>query len=544
MRPVSARALSRTESITAADILRMSLQAPVHEVAEVTPLQRADLLSSRLQREVWLKREDLQAVHSFKLRGAHACLSALSPRHRERGVVAASAGNHAQGVALSARRLGLSATIVMPVTTPTIKVDAVRALGAEVMLEGLNYETACQRARAMADHAGRHFVHPFDDPLVIAGQATIGLELCRQWPDPPDAVYVPVGGGGLFAGIGSVLRTLYPDVRLIGVEPEDAACLRAALAHGGPVTLPEVGRFADGAAVATLGSLPYALIRDFVDEVITVNADEISAAIRDQFEDTRTLVEPAGALAVAGLKKHASEASAQSFSRVIAISSGANVDFDRLADTVERSVYGEDQEALFSVRIEEQAGSFLKFCRLLGDGQITEFNYRYSRPQHAQIFVGIRMPSAGGSRDMLIRHLEQHGYWIEDLSSNELARTHLRHLVGGIGPRLSPHRGVERFFSFEFPKQPGALLDFLTQLAGRWSISLFHYASRGAVHGRVLVAFIVPCQDSAEFERFIQSTGYRCTDEARNRIISQFLQASADHGSSPDAPCPAERSFG
>ncbi len=508
--------------VSAEKILRRSLIAPVYEVARKTPLQQACLLSERFGCQVYLKREDLQPVYSFKCRGAHASIRANESQARHSGVITASAGNHAQGVALSASKLGIRATIVMPESTPEIKVDAVRRMQADVILHGEHFDAASAHALKLSEQGGQLFVHPFDDPDVIAGQGTIAIELGQQWPTVPDAIMVPVGGGGLLAGIASVIKCLYPKVRIIGVEPDDAACLTAALSCGKPVELSHVGRFADGAAVKVVGHHSFRLLSDLVDEVITVSADEICAAVRDIYEDTRSLVEPAGALAVAGIKKWLPDQTGMS--NVIGINSGANVNFDRLGHFVERSVYGEQNEILLSVEIEETPGSFLRFCKLLGDCRITEFNYRFRSLQAAQVYVGIRMDACTADRGTLISQLRDHGHRVSDLTSSELARFHLRHLVGGIMPLQDQDVSRECFYRFDFPEQPQALMRFLEKLAGRWNISLFHYSNHGAVSTRVFVGFMVPDDDRLAFERFIRGTGYNWCDESNNPDILPFLK--------------------
>jgi threonine dehydratase len=494
--------------------LELILAVSVYDLARETELSPAPRLSRRLGHQVLLKREDQQPTFSFKLRGAHARIKTLSDAERSRGVIAASAGNHAQGVALSARHLGIGATIVMPRTTPSIKVEAVRDLGADIRLHGDGYDAASELASELAEQTGACLIHPFDDPQVIAGQGTIGLEIIRQCRETPHAVFVPVGGGGLIAGVALAIKSLSPETRIIGVEPSDAASFKAALACGRRVTLEQVGHFADGASVACIGAHPFQLARGLVDDVITVDADEICAAMRDIFEDTRTMVEPAGALAVAGLKRHVGPPG----QRLVAINSGANVNFDRLGHVVERAIYGQGEEALLSATIPERAGSFLRFCRDLGRVSITEFNYRYASSDQARVFVGVRL-GAPGERTEVVTRLQHRGYPVTDLTNNPLARSHIRHLVGGCLPCIRR----EVLVRFEFPERPGALLDFLTALAGRWNISLFHYRNHGAAYGRVLAGLMVAESEQREFTRFLNETGYPWLDESDNPAYRQFL---------------------
>lgn len=501
-------------------LLKMVLSASVYEVAQETPLTSAGRLSAKTNNHIWLKREDLQPVFSFKLRGAYNRMKQLSAEERAKGVVAASAGNHAQGVALSAGRLGVKATIVMPQTTPPIKVDAVRRLGGEVVLVGDSYDQAATYAKQLVAEQGGCFIHPYDDWEVIAGQGTVALELLRQHPRPPKAIFVPVGGGGLIAGIAGVIKAIHPETLIIGVEPDDAACLQAALQAGERVILPSVGIFADGVAVAQIGERPFAVAQHHVDAVVTVSVDEICAAIKDVFEDTRSIAEPAGALAVAGLKKYAQQMGWQDES-LIAIVSGANMNFDRLRYIAERTDLGEGTEALFAVTIPEQAGSFLTFCQLLGDRRaITEFNYRYNHTQSAQVFVGIRLQKGQKEKQEIISLLAEAGFAVEDLSQNEMAKLHLRHLVGGRGGDIAD----EQLYRFEFPERPGALLKFLSSMSSGWNISLFHYRNHGAAEGTVLAGIQVPPTEKAEFEHFLFSLGYPFVDEGNNPAYSLFLR--------------------
>lgn len=497
-------------------------RARVSAVAERTPLQRAPRLSRRLECEVWLKREDLQRTFSFKLRGAYNRIAGLSEAERARGVIAASAGNHAQGVALAAGRLGLSAAIVMPRTTPAIKVEAARALGAEVALEGDDYDTAHRHARARAEREGRVFVHPYDDPEVIAGQGTVAAELCEQWAAPPHAVFVPVGGGGLAAGMGAWLRHAAPGVRVIGVEPEDAPSMAMALEAGRPVRLPRVGLFADGAAVRQAGEHTFALARRCVDEIVLVGIDEICAAIKDIFEDTRALAEPAGALATAGLKRYAQTRGVRG-QTLVGVNSGANINFDRLRHVAERAELGEGHEGLFAVTIPERPGSFRRFCEAIGDHSISEFNYRYADARDARIFVGVKFRDAAAEKPALVRELRRGGYAVLDLSANEAAKLHLRHLVGGRAGGDHP----ELLYRFEFPERPGALLEFLSSMGANWNISLFHYSNHGAAYGRVLVGMQVPAAEMDEFRAFLRTLGYRYYEETDNAGCRAFLRRPA-----------------
>ncbi|WP_338115558.1 threonine ammonia-lyase, biosynthetic [Thiococcus pfennigii] len=493
------------------------LRARVYDVAIETPLSRAHLLSRRLGNEVYLKREDLQPVFSFKLRGAYNKLFHLGEAARASGVIAASAGNHAQGVALGASRLGIEATIVMPRTTPAIKARAVRRLGAKAVLHGDSYDEAYAHARTLAAERALTFIHPFDDPDVIAGQGTIAMEILRQHPQPPHAIFVPVGGGGLIAGVAAYVKYLYPRVRVIGVEPEEAPTLERALAVGRPVTLERVGLFADGVAVRRIGEETFRVARETVDEVLLVNSDEICAAIRDIFDDTRGIAEPAGALAVAGLKRYV-EARGVAGEALIAIESGANINFDRLRHVAERAELGERREALLAVEIPERPGSFLHFCRALGRRQITEFNYRFADARRAQVFVGVELGGGDQERADLIGRLEGKGLRVTDMTENETAKLHIRYMVGGHAPGLAD----ERLIRLEFPERPGALLDFLAGLGRRWNISLFHYRNHGAAYGRVLIGIQIPGLEFAELGRQLDGLGYRYWEETDNPAYRLF----------------------
>ena len=497
--------------------LRAILTAPVYDVARRTPLDAAPRLSARLANTVLLKREDLQPVFSFKIRGAYNRLAQLSAEERTRGVLAVSAGNHAQGVALGAKHLGLEAVIVMPATTPQIKIDAVQAHGALIVLHGDSYDDAAAHGRALAATQGRTLIHPYDDDAVIAGQGTVAMELMAQHQGRIDAVFIPVGGGGLAAGMAVYLKALDPAIRVIAVEPDDAACLAAALEHGAPARLGHVGIFVDGCAVRQIGDAPFALLREFVDEVITVDADQVCAAIRDVFEETRSIVEPAGALAVAGMKRWATEHGAE-HKTLVGVLSGANMNFDRLGHVAERAAIGEQHEALFGVTIPERPGSFLDFCRCIGRRAITEFNYRYHAAQGAQVYVGVQLKGGGAERLAIRQSLEHDGYRVADYTENEVARLHVRHLVGGPSPL-----GRERLFRFEFPERPGALLQFLETLGTHWNISLFHYRNHGAANGRVLAGFEIDSAQDGAFEADLERLGFWFCEETANPALRQFV---------------------
>ncbi|MEN8169773.1 MAG: threonine ammonia-lyase, biosynthetic [Pseudomonadota bacterium] len=502
------------------DYLKRILTARVYDVAIETPLEVAPAISTRLRNKVWLKREDLQPVFSFKLRGAYNKMASLTTEERDRGVCAASAGNHAQGVAMSARRLGIDATIVMPKTTPDIKVHAVVARGARVELAGNTYDDAYQHARKLAEERGFTFVHPYDDQVVIAGQGTVAMEMMRQHPHPEqiDAVFVPVGGGGLIAGVAAYIKALYPQVKVIGVEPEDAPCFHAALEAGERVVLEQVGIFADGVAVRQVGEEPYRVAKGLVDEVMLVSTDEICAAIKDIFEDTRSIAEPAGALGVAGMKKYVDREGVEDKS-FVAIDSGANMNFDRLRHVAERAELGELREGLFAVTIPEKPGSFLSFCEILGSRNITEFNYRYADNRDAHIFVGVQLSGGQQEKEQLLGELADKSLPVQDLSDNEMAKLHLRYMVGG---RANPE--YERLLRFEFPERPGALLRFLNRLGGRWNISLFHYRNHGAAYGRVLCGIQVPEDELQDLHSFLEQLGYRWWEEDDNPAYEKFLR--------------------
>lgn len=491
--------------------------ARVYEVARETPLEAAPKLSQRMGNEILFKREDLQPVFSFKLRGAYNKIAQLSDEECTRGVICASAGNHAQGVALSAKKRGIKATIVMPRTTPDIKVKAVESMGAHVVLAGDSYSDASTHADKLRDESGMVYVHPYDDPQVIAGQGTIAEEILRQSPNDLDAVFIPIGGGGLAAGMAIYLKHYSPDTKIIGVEPVDSAAMHDSIKAGHRVTLDQVGIFADGVAVKQVGKHTFDLVRKYVDEIVLVDTDEICAAIKDIYDDSRAIVEPAGALGVAAMKKYV-KANALQGKCLACINSGANMNFDRLRHVAERTEVGERREALFAVTIPEKPGSFLTFCNLLGDRSITEFNYRISSRDEAHVFVGISIRDSDES-GRIQEMLETHGYQVINLIDNELAKLHIRHMVGGKS-HLIEH---ESLFRFEFPERPGALLEFLTQLAGRWNISLFHYRNHGAAYGRVLAGMEVEPKDKKEFQAFLDQLGYAYITEDNNPAFKLFL---------------------
>lgn len=504
------------------DYLRAILNASIYDLVIESKLELGKKISARLGQQIWLKREDTQAVFSFKLRGAYNKLQKLDAAARALGVLAVSAGNHAQGVALAAQHLGISAVIVMPQTTPPIKIDAVRALGAEVVLHGDSYDDAAAHGALLASTRNLVMVHPFDDLDVIAGQGTIAMELCRQ-AQKIDAIFVPVGGGGLIAGIAAWIKALRPEVKIIGVEPIDAACLHAALMAGQPVTLSQVGLFVDGVAVKRIGDAPFRVALRCVDEMVLVTTDQVCAAIRDIFEETRTVVEPAGALALAGIKQWSAQKPRTPGLNLVSIVCGANMNFDRLRHVAERAEIGQQSEAVFGVTIPEQPGSFLQFCRALGKRAITEFNYRYVENASAQVFVGIALREGAPERLSVLADLRAQHYQVSDFSDNETAKLHVRHLVGGRLEAKIP----ERIFRFEFPERPGALLSFLEQLSTRYNITLFHYRNHGAAYGRVLAGFQVSAADSAEFEARLDDLGYSRVEETDNPALKQFLRT--DH---------------
>ncbi|MEA3149756.1 MAG: threonine dehydratase [Gammaproteobacteria bacterium] len=499
--------------------LEKILKAKVYDVAIETSLEVAPRLSKRLDNRVLFKREDLQPVFSFKIRGAYNKIAQLSDTVAQRGVICASAGNHAQGVALAARTRGIPAVIVMPVTTPEIKVSAVASFGGEVVLHGDDFDAAYEHALVLARERSLVFVHPFDDPDVIAGQGTIAMEILRQHHgDEIDAIFVPVGGGGLIAGIAAYAKSLYPRIKIIGVEPEDAAGMYESLRAGKRVTLDRVGMFADGVAVKRVGEEPFRLARLYVDEVLLVSTDQICAAIQDIFEDTRSIAEPSGALAVAGIKKYAARegCTGRTF---ISINCGANMNFDRLRYVAERADIGAQREALLAVEMPEVPGAFLGFCELLGQRSVTEFSYRYGDTRAAQVFVGLSLSQDKTERESLVKTISRAGFEVRDMSDNEMAKLHVRYMVGGRAHDLAN----ERLYRFEFPERPGALLKFLRAIGSSWNVSLFHYRNHGSDYGRVLAGIQVPPETREEFLLHLNDLQYAYTDETENLSYKIFL---------------------
>ena len=504
--------------------LERILKARVYDVASETPLELAPGLSRRLRNRLLIKREDLQPVFSFKLRGAYNKMAGLPRARLARGVIAASAGNHAQGVALAAQRLGCRAVIVMPVTTPRIKVDAVLARGAQVVLHGDSYAEAFAQAMRLKRRRGLAFVHPYDDPEVIAGQGTIGMEILRQHAGPLDAIFVPVGGGGLISGIAAYVKRVRPSIRVVGVEPVDAAAMTQSLKKGRRVKLEHVGLFADGVAVKQVGRETFRLCRELVDEMVLADTDAMCAAIKDVFEDTRVVLEPAGALAIAGAKAWVERHGARG-KALVAVASGANTNFDRLRFIAEEAELGEHREAILAVTIPERPGSFKKFCAQIGARSVTEFNYRIADSSDAHIFVGVEVH---GSEETarIVRNLRRHGLTTLDLSDNELAKWHVRHMVGGRAPRAAGETLSARdelLYRFEFPERPGALMRFLSSMRSDWNISLFHYRNHGADYGRVLVGMQVPSREMKQFRQFLENLGYPYAEETRNPAYRLFL---------------------
>ena len=506
-----------TKPLSAAQYLKKILLAPVYEAAVETPLQPLTKLSNRLNNQIFLKREDRQPVHSFKLRGAYNKLANLTEEQKQCGVIAASAGNHAQGVAMSAQKMGIKATIVMPKTTPDIKVSSVRAFGADVILHGDSFDAASEHSKYLAKLHNFTPMHPFDDSDVIAGQGTIGKELVQQNVHL-DRIFVPVGGGGLAAGISVYIKQLLPHIKIIAVEPEDAACLKAALENGSPITLPKIGLFADGVAVKTIGSETFRLCQQYVDEVITVNSDEICAAVKDIFEDTRAIAEPAGALSLAGLKKYSQQYELQN-EQLSAILSGANVNFHGLRYVSERCELGEQKESILAITIPERQGAFLDFCNELDNRAITEFNYRFNSRKEANIFVGIRTPEGAEELLEITENLNCKGYSTADLSHDEVAKLHLRYMVGG----APAEKLTERLYSFEFPEHPNALIKFLNMLGTHANITLFHYRNHGAAYGQVLAGFEVLDDKINSFTNHLDALGYNYKDETDNQAYRFFL---------------------
>nr|YP_009530432.1 threonine dehydratase [Paulinella micropora]AXY63121.1 threonine dehydratase [Paulinella micropora] len=507
------------------DYLQRILRARVYDVAIESPLELALNLSKRLGNKIWLKREDLQPVFSFKLRGAYNRMIKLSPCELERGVIASSAGNHAQGVALAASRLGCKAVIVMPVTTPQMKINSVAARGAQVILHGDTYNEAYQEAQRLSVEQQLCFIHPFDDPDVIAGQGTIGLEILRQLPEPPEAIYIAVGGGGLIGGISAYIKALWPDVEVIGVEPAAAAAMTRSLESGKRITLDQIGLFADGVAVKQVGEHTFSLAQQYVDAMITVSTDEICAAIKDVFEDTRSILEPAGALAIAGMKADIVLRNLKGRS-LVAVACGANMNFDRLRFVAEHAELGEEREAMLAVKIPESPGSLRRLCEVIGNHNFTEFSYRMADLDQANIFLGLQVTGLQDT-EKIINDLRQAKYPCLDLSNNELAKMHLRHMIGGRLPEqvtnLFEGDQHELLYRFEFPERPGALLRFVSALLPEWSISIFHYRNHGADVGRIVVGVIVKESERTQWQSFLQEVGYRYWDESTNPAYNLFL---------------------
>ena len=499
------------------DYLEKILTARVYDVAEETPLEIAPNLSKRLGNTILLKREDMQSVFSFKLRGAYNKMAQLSPELLQQGVIAASAGNHAQGVALSARRLGTRAIIVMPITTPQVKVNAVRAKGGMVVLHGNTYDDAYAHARQLEVEKGLTFIHPFDDPDVIAGQGTIGMEIMRQYQKPIHAIFVAIGGGGLISGIAAYVKRLRPEIKVIGVEPIDADAMSRSLKIGERVKLSQVGLFADGVAVREVGQETFLLCQQYVDEILLVNTDDICAAIKDVFEDTRSILEPAGALAIAGAKAYIEREKLDN-KALIAVACGANMNFDRLRFVAERAELGERREAIFAVTIPEKPGSLRQFCQCLGRRNLTEFNYRIAQEKEAHIFVGVQIENRADAAK-IVTNFEAHGFQTLDLTDDELTKLHLRHMVGGHSS-LAQH---ELLYRFEFPERPGALMQFINSMSHDWNISLFHYRNNGADYGRIVVGMQVPPDEMEQWQGCLETLGYRYWDENNNPAYQLFL---------------------
>ncbi len=499
------------------DYLKKILTAQVYDVAIETPLELASGLSKRINNQLLLKREDMQEVFSFKLRGAHNKMSKLSPEILKRGVVTASAGNHAQGVALVAKRLNCKATIVMPVTTPQIKIQAVEAYGANIILHGDSFDDAYAQAMLLAEQKKLTFIPPYDDPEIIAGQGTIGMEILRQHTKPLHAVFVPIGGGGLISGIAAYIKSLHPEIKIIGVEPVDSNAMYLSMQKGRRVKIPQVGVFADGVAIKQVGKETFRLCRELIDEIILVDTDAICAAIKDVFEDTRVMLEPSGALSIAGAKLYCCREELRG-KTIVAVASGANMNFDRLRHVSERAEIGEEREAVMSVTIPEKPGSFKKFCSMLGTKSITEFNYRYDDPKEARVFVGVSVRDRNET-EKLIKLLEKNGLHTENLSDNEMAKLHIRYLVGGHASGIKN----EVLYRFEFPARPGALMKFLNSMGHNWNISLFHYRNHGTDYGRVLVGIDVSSGNHAKFKKLLSQLGYRYWDESKNPAYKMFL---------------------
>ncbi|MCX8650626.1 threonine ammonia-lyase, biosynthetic [Gilliamella sp. B2776] len=504
------------DKLTGADYLKATLCSAVYDVADVTPLEKMEKLSSRIENHIFVKREDRQLVHSFKIRGAQAMIASLSEDQRKCGVIAASAGNHAQGVAFSATKLGINSLIVMPLTTADIKVEAVKGFGGEVLLYGANFDEAKAKAMQLAKEQNRIFIPPFDHPQVIAGQGSIAMELLQQ-NAKLDRIFVPVGGGGLAAGIAVLIKQIMPSIKVIAVEPADAACLKAALDAGHPVDLTRVGLFAEGVAVKRIGDETFRLCQQYIDDIVIVNSDEICAAVKDLFDDVRAIAEPSGAVALAGLKKYVEQHNIRG-ENLAHILSGANLNFHNLRYVSERCELGEKREALLAVTIPEKKGSFLTFCQLLGGRSVTEFNYRYHDDKSACIFVGVRI-SKSSEKDDILQELTAAGYSIVDLSEDEMAKVHVRYMIGG-----KPCKPIqEQMYSFEFPEFQGALLKFLQTLGTNWNISMFHYRSHGTDYGRVLAAFEITKTATQEFDKHLTKLGYGFHNETQNPSLKLFL---------------------
>ena len=505
------------------DYLQKILKARVYDVAVETPLEEAKKLSHKVKNRIFFKREDLQPVFSFKLRGAYNRMSRLTTQELEKGVIASSAGNHAQGVALSAAYLKCRAVIVMPITTPPMKVEAVRSLNAEIILHGENYDEAYLEATRLSQKDGLVFIHPFDDPEVIAGQGTIGIEILRQMDKPPYAIYIAVGGGGLIAGVAAYIKNLWPDVKIIGVEPKDASAMKQSLEANKRIELSEVGLFADGVAVKQVGKITFELAKKYVDSMVTVNTDEICAAIKDFFEDTRAILEPAGALAIAGAKSDLITKGLQN-KKVIAITCGANMNFERLRFVAERAVLGEEKEAMIAVEIKEEPGSLKNLCKLIGYRNLTEFSYRMSSKKTAQIFMGVEVNNKKDCQSF-IKNIKEASLNCIDLSNDEFSKVHLRHMVGGRLPEETRHCNsyIELLYRFEFPERPGALMRFLEAMRPEWSISIFHYRNHGADIGRIVLGVLVNKNQLKDWENFLAEIGYKSWEETNNPAYKLFL---------------------
>lgn len=499
------------------DYLERILNARVYDVAQESPLEYAPNISTRLNNKLFLKREDLQSVFSFKLRGAYNKMAQLSPDLLKQGVIAASAGNHAQGVALAAKKLGTTAIIVMPVTTPTMKVNAVATGGGQVVLHGNSYDDACAHAKQLAEEKSLTFIHPFDDPDVIAGQGTIGMEILRQYQKPIDAIFLAIGGGGLISGVAAYIKRLRPEIKIIGVEPVDSDAMSQSLKKGKRVTLPQVGLFADGVAVKHVGEETFRLCQKYVDEIILVSTDDTCAAIKDVFEDTRSILEPAGALAIAGAKAYV-EREQVTGKTFISVACGANMNFDRLRFVAERAEFGERREAIFAVTIPEERGSFRKFCNCIGKHNLSEFNYRIAEEKQAHIFVGVQIQNRVDAENIAAT-FQENGFATIDLTDDELAKMHLRHMVGG---RASLAEN-ELLYRFEFPERPGALIDFLNSMSPNWNISLFHYRNNGSDYGRIAIGVQVAPNEMNQWQAFLDTLGYPYWDESSNPAYKLFL---------------------